>query len=167
MLLFFDFILVDSESLIDSLEDFVELFLLCVSEFLILKGLLTLFDEDLLDFLRVFVLSKEVEEKVNIEFALSLIQKGLEHTNQRGVGQLLVKSGDLFHESQKLRSDGVVGFLVALVKQNNLVVFEKLLKVLKGDVLLVQDVLKELLHFLGLVEEHILFKALDQRVDVG
>jgi hypothetical protein len=41
------------------------------------------------------------------------------------------------------------------------------LKVFEGNILFVEDGLEELLHLLGLVEEHLLFKALDEGVDIG
>ncbi len=41
------------------------------------------------------------------------------------------------------------------------------MKVFEGNILFVEDGLEELLHLLGLVEEHLLFKALDEGVDIG
>jgi hypothetical protein len=45
ILLFFDFVMIDFESLVESLQDFGQLFFLCVSEFFILNELLELLDE--------------------------------------------------------------------------------------------------------------------------
>lgn len=78
-LLFFDFVMVDSGSLIESLQYFGQLFLLGVSEFFILDELLKLFDEELFDLLGVLEFSEKVEEKVDIEAAFSFVGEGLEH----------------------------------------------------------------------------------------
>ena len=80
-LFFFDMAIFYSCWLIESLQDFGELFLLCISQFLILDELLKFFNEDFLDFLRVFIFSEKEEEKVDVKSALSFICKSLEHSN--------------------------------------------------------------------------------------
>ena len=41
------------------------------------------------------------------------------------------------------------------------------MKILKWDILFVENVMKKFLHLLGFIEEHLLFEALDQGIDVG
>ncbi len=41
------------------------------------------------------------------------------------------------------------------------------MKVIEGDILFVEDGVEEFLHFLWLVEEHLLFETVDERIDVG
>ena len=107
--------MIDSLSLVESLQYFSKLFLLSISEFLILDELLKLLNEKFLDLEGMLIFSEKVEEKVDIKSAFSFVGEGLEHGQNGVMCGLLIYSGEFFHEPNKLWSDGVVGILVALV----------------------------------------------------